>query len=78
LAAWTRLVTNVPAARLPVHEALVLGRARGQIELLFKKYALHIASAFGRLTALVTAITTVKRCLAVGCRMNRRKKHPNT
>jgi Transposase DDE domain len=135
LAAWTMLVTNVPAERLTVREALVLGRARWQIELLFKlwkshgrvdesrslkpwrilcevyakllamvvqhwlflvscwtyphrslikaaqtvqKHALHMASAFGRLTALVMAITTVQRCLAVGCRMNRRKKHPNT
>jgi hypothetical protein len=135
LAAWTMLVTNVPVERLTVHEALVLGRARWQIELLFKlwksqghvdesrsgkpwrilcevyakllamvvqhwlvlvgcwrsphrsltkaaqtvqKHALHLASTFGRLSSLVTAITTVQRCLAAGCRMNRRKKHPNT
>jgi hypothetical protein len=135
LAAWPMLVTNVPAERLPVREARVLGRARGQIALLFKlwqsqgrvdesrslkpwrmlcevyakllamvvqhwlflvscwtsphrrlttaaqtvqKHARHMASAFGRLTSLVTAITTVKRCLAVGCRMKRRKKPPNT
>lgn len=36
LARWTVLVTNVPAARLSVEEALALGRARWQIELLFK------------------------------------------
>jgi len=135
LAAWTMLVTNVPAERLTVREALVLGRARWQIELLFKlwksqgrvdesrslkpwrilcevyakllamvvqhglflvscwayphrsltkaaqtvqKHALHLASAFGRLPSLVTAITTVKRCLAAGCRMHRRKKPPHT
>jgi hypothetical protein len=135
LAAWTMLVTNVPSDRLTVREALVLGRARWQIELLFKlwkshgrvdesrslqpwrilcevyakllamvvqhwlflvsccayphrsltkaaqtvqKHALHVASAFGRLPSLVRAITTVQRCLAAGCRMNRRKKHPNT
>ena len=42
-----------------------------------QKHALHVASAFGRLPSLVMAITTVKRCLAAGCRMNRRKKHPN-
>lgn len=135
LAAWTMLVTNVPADRLRVQEALGLGRARWHIELLFKlwksqgrvdesrsgkpwrilcevyakllalvvqhwlvlvgcwrypqrsltkaaqtgqKHALHLASTFGRLPALVTAITTVQRCLATGCRMNRRKKHPNT
>jgi Transposase DDE domain len=135
LATWTMLVTNVPAERLTVHEALVLGRARWQIELLFKlwksqgrvdesrsgkpwrilcevyakllamvvqhwlvlvgcwrypqrsltkaaqtvqKHALHLASTFGRLPSLVTAITTIQRCLAAGCRMNRRKKQPNT
>jgi hypothetical protein len=36
LADWTLLVTNVPASRLSVEEALVLVRARWQIELLFK------------------------------------------
>lgn len=135
LAAWTILVTNIPRDRLILREALVLGRVRWQIELLFKlwkshggvdesrstkpwrilcevyakllamliqhwmflvscwaypnrslvkaaqtvrKHALHLASAFDRRTRLTTALTTVKRCLAVGCRMNRRKKHPNT
>jgi hypothetical protein len=135
LAAWTMLVTNVPAERLTVREALVLGRARWQIELLFKlwksqgrvdesrslkpwrilcevyakllamvvqhwvflvscwaypqrslpkaaqtvqKHALHVASAFCRQPSLVMALTTVQRCLTAGCRMNRRKKHPNT
>lgn len=36
LADWTLFVTNAPAERLSVAEALVLGRARWQIELLFK------------------------------------------
>ena len=36
LAAWTILVTNVPADLLTIEEALVLLRARWQIELLFK------------------------------------------
>lgn len=36
LADWTLLVTNVPVDRLSVCEALVLGRLRWQIELLFK------------------------------------------
>jgi hypothetical protein len=36
LAAWTLLVTNVPASLLSLEEALVLARARWQIELLFK------------------------------------------
>ena len=43
-----------------------------------QQHALHMASTFGRLPALVMAITTVMRCLAAGCRMHRRKKHPNT
>ena len=36
LAAWTIFVTNVPTERLTLREALVLGRMRWQIELLFK------------------------------------------
>jgi hypothetical protein len=135
LAAWTLFVTNVPAERLTLQEALVLGRMRWQIELLFKlwkshgrvdesrstkpwrilcevyakllamlvqhwvflvsfwaypdrsltkaaqtvqKHALHLASAFTSVQRLGRALLTVKRCLAAGCRMNRRKKHPNT
>jgi Transposase DDE domain len=135
LAAWTLFVTNVPPERLTLREALVLGRMRWQIELLFKlwkshghvdesrstkpwrilcevyakllamlvqhwvflvslwaypdrslpkaaqtvqKYALHLASAFASVRRLAEALLTVKRCLAAGCRMNRRKKHPNT
>jgi hypothetical protein len=135
LAAWTVFVTNVPPERLTLREALVLGRIRWQIALLFKlwksqghvdesrstkpwhilcevyakllamlvqhwvflvscwaypdrsltkaaqtvqKHALHLASAFARGQRLMEALLTVKRCLAAGCRMNRRKKHPNT
>jgi hypothetical protein len=135
LAAWTILVTNVPPKRLMLREALVLGRVRWQIELLFKlwksqgeidesrstkpwrilcevyakllamliqhwffvvscwayperslvkaaqtvrKHALHLASAFQSLKRLTAAILTIQRCLMAGCRMNRRKKHPNT
>ena len=135
LAAWTLFVTNVPAERLTLREALVLGRMRWQIELLFKlwkshghvdesrstkawrilcevyakllamlvqhwvflvsfwaypdrsltkaaqtvqKHALHLASAFSSVQRLGRALLTVQRCLAAGCRMNRRKKHPNT
>jgi hypothetical protein len=36
LAAWTVFVTDLPTEQLSVHEALALGRARWQIELLFK------------------------------------------
>ena len=38
---WTVLVTNVPATLLTVQEALVLLRARWQIELLFKLWKQH-------------------------------------
>ena len=41
LADWTVHVTNVPADRLSVAEAFVLGRARWQIELLFKLWKQH-------------------------------------
>lgn len=43
-----------------------------------QKHALHLASAFATVKRLADALGTIKRCLAVGCRMNRRKKHPNT
>lgn len=36
LAEWTIYVTNIPAERLSVEEALILARCRWQIELLFK------------------------------------------
>jgi DDE family transposase len=43
-----------------------------------QKHALHLASTFASSKRLADALLTVKRCLAAGCRMNRRKKHPNT
>jgi Transposase DDE domain len=43
-----------------------------------RKHALHVASAFQEPTQLTRAITTIQRCLQAGCRMNRRKKQPNT
>lgn len=38
---WLLLVTNIPAARLTLAEAVVLARARWQIELLFKVWKQH-------------------------------------
>lgn len=38
---WQIFVTNVPAARLSLADALVLARARWQIELLFKLWKSH-------------------------------------
>ena len=43
-----------------------------------QKHALHLASAFASVKRLAEALGTVKCCRAVGCRMNRRKKYPNT
>lgn len=40
-AAWTVLITNVPADRLSLAEAMTLIRARWQIELLFKLWKSH-------------------------------------
>jgi hypothetical protein len=135
LAAWTVFVTTIPPEQLTLSEALVLSRARWQIELLIKLWKSHgqidlvrevqvwrvlcelygrllgqivqhwivlvscwdeiarslpkaaqtlrnhwlaLASAMSRQERLVEALTTVARCIRAGCRMNRRKKHPNT
>lgn len=44
------------------------------------KHALHLASAFasGEVQRLVCALTTIGRCLAVGCRIYKRKIDPST
>lgn len=133
--AWTLLITNAPPDLLSLREALVLARARWQIELLFKLWkshgyidesrsakpwrvlcevfakllamliqhwlllvgcwtypdrslvkaaqtvrqqALHLASALSCPPLLCHAIGVIQRCLAVGCRLNRRKTKPNT
>lgn len=135
LADWTILVTNVEGAKLSLVEALVLMRARWQIELLFKLWKQHgqidesrstkdwriLCEVYAKLAAmviqhwliltslwaypdrsLVQAAQTIRRfalmltlamrgtlslaltleeiarCLACGCRMNRRKTKPNT
>ena len=132
---WTLLVTNVPADMLCVEEALVLARARWQIELLFKlwkqhgqidewrttnpfrilcelyaklvamviqhwillvtcwrypdkslvkasqtvrSYAPMLASAIGGFISLSRAIEQIAFCIAQGCRMNSRRRNPNT
>lgn len=135
LADWTILVTNVPADRLTMNEALVLLRARGPIELLFKlwksgsrldesrstkpwrrlaelyakllvvlvqhwvlvlscwsypdrslvqaaqtvqRYATSLALALPHRQRLGEVIEGIQRCLQVGCRITRRRKHPST
>jgi len=42
MADWTLLLTNVPEDRLSPHEALILLRARWQVELLFKLWKSHM------------------------------------
>jgi hypothetical protein len=42
-----------------------------------QQHALHLASSFGCQARIHTALTTIQRCLAAGCRMNRRKQAPN-
>lgn len=135
LADWTVFVTNVPPSRLSVPEALVLGRARWQIELLFKlwksqgqidewrsakggailcelyakaiamivqhwimlvgcwayadrslvkaaatvrQHAMCLATALCCGGRLEQAIEIIAACLAVGCRINKRRKAPHT
>lgn len=135
LADWTLLVTNVPTALLSLREALVLLRARWQLELLFKLwksgsrldesrstkpwrrlgelyakllavvvqhwllvvscwqypdrslvqaaqtvqcYATSLALALPDVKRLSEMIQRVQRCLQVGCRITRRRKHPST
>jgi hypothetical protein len=134
LAGWTLLVTNAPAERMAVTDALVLYRVRWQIELLFKLWKQHgriddwrsakpwrilcelyaklvalllqhwclllgcwavpnrswvkaaetiraqtpvLACAMAGLLPLTTALEHVARTLAAGCRLNRRRTHPN-
>lgn len=135
LAAWTIFVTNAPADVLPLEAALVLARARWQIELLFKlwksqgridksrsrkpwrvvcdvytkllamivqhwicltslwgypdrslpkaartiqKYALPLVTGLWSHGRTIDMLTELARCLPRGCRMNRRKRQPNT
>jgi hypothetical protein len=43
-----------------------------------RQHALHLASALACPARLGEAITVIQRCLAAGCRLNRRHKKPNT
>jgi hypothetical protein len=132
---WTILVTNAPSNLLSVREALVLLRARWQIELLFKLWKAHgqldqsrsakpwrvLTEVFAKLLAMLVqhwvlltgcwdhpdrslvkaaqtirthalhllcalrsaaqvrrVLATIQRCLHAGCRLNPRRRHPNT
>jgi hypothetical protein len=43
-----------------------------------QKYALQLAGGLWSHQRTLETLETIARCLAKGCRMNRRKKHPNT
>ena len=43
-----------------------------------QKYALHLASFVWHVPRTTETLETIARCLLAGCRMDRRKKHPNT
>jgi hypothetical protein len=43
-----------------------------------RQHALHLASAVACPALLGRAIGVIQRCLAAGCRLNRRKTKPNT
>jgi len=43
-----------------------------------QKYALQLATGLWSQTRTIETLQTIARCLAKGCRMNPRKKHPNT
>jgi hypothetical protein len=131
---WTLYLTNVPPEKMTIGEALLLGRVRWQIELLFKlwkshgvidesrrtkpwrilcevyakliamvlqhwillttcweypnrsllkaaqtirSYAMVLANALVGIGTLAEGLAQIHRCLAAGCRMNPRNKHPN-
>lgn len=60
---WTIMVTNVPAEMMSVKEAIVLYRARWQVELLFKRWKSQ------NLIALLTGSTTVRQMVRVWSRL---------
>jgi len=43
-----------------------------------QKHALHLASVFGCREQLEAAIAVIQRCLAFGCRINKRREQPHT
>jgi hypothetical protein len=79
LADWTLLVTNAPADRLSVREALVLGRVRWQVELLFRLWksggridewrSAKPWRALCEVYAKLTAMVLQHWVLLVGCRL---------
>ncbi len=60
---WTMLLTNVPAAVLAAREAIVLYRARWQVELLFKRWKSQ------DLVAVLSGSTDVRKMVRVWARL---------
>jgi hypothetical protein len=42
------------------------------------KYALQLVTGVWHRARTLETLETISRCLSAGCRMNRRKQHPNT
>lgn len=53
-------------------------RSLGKAAQTVRHFAMMLASAMARAKELVTTIEQIRRCLSLGCRMNRRKQRPNT
>jgi hypothetical protein len=60
---WTILVTNVPVEKMTVKEAMILYRARWQVELLFKQWKSH------GLVAELSGSTAVRQMVRVWARL---------
>jgi len=66
------------------HWLLLVGCWRFPDRSLFKaaqtiqKHAWHLAAVFSCAVRLTQALTSIQRCLAAGCRINKRKKLPHT
>ena len=82
-----RLLTEVFAkllAMLVQHWLLLTGcwqipaRSLTKAAQTVRQHALHLASAFACPIRLADALAVVQRCIAAGCRLNPRKKQPNT
>lgn len=55
-----------------------IDRSMVKVALALRKFAVSLALAFPDRAALIKTLTCLQRCIHVTCRMNRRKKHPNT
>ena len=83
---WRRL-SEIYAKLIGVviqHWLLLIGCWRYPNRSLFKaahtiqKHAWHLAAVFSCFFSLARALTSIQRCLAAGCRINKRRKVPHT